>query len=228
MAEHGTTSQYVKLKKIHDGPAEDIQPGELNQPVSVPQLEVHRCHECGQPLPESYEPPADEAWTTGIFGCAEDPESCWKGLFCPCVLFGQNIENIKDDVRWTTACACHAVFVEGGIAIGAAMPLFYGIDPHTSCLIIEGLLFTWWMCAVYTGVFRQMLQRKYHLKNSPCDPCMVHCCMHWCAICQEHREMKGHLSENIDLPTIIKPPEMQEMAVHNNEEASRNSNAQQN
>lgn len=32
--------------------------------------------ECGQPLPETYEPPADEDWTTGIFGCTEHPESC--------------------------------------------------------------------------------------------------------------------------------------------------------
>lgn len=40
------------------------------------QLGVHKCNECGQPLPESFQPPADEPWTTGIFGCAEDRESC--------------------------------------------------------------------------------------------------------------------------------------------------------
>ena len=40
------------------------------------QLNVRKCNECGQPLPESYEPPANEPWTTGIFGCAEDTESC--------------------------------------------------------------------------------------------------------------------------------------------------------
>lgn len=40
------------------------------------QLHVRKCNECGQPLPESYEPPANEPWTTGIFGCAEDTESC--------------------------------------------------------------------------------------------------------------------------------------------------------
>lgn len=40
------------------------------------QLDVRKCHECGQPLPESFEPPADENWTTGIFGCAEDSQSC--------------------------------------------------------------------------------------------------------------------------------------------------------
>lgn len=42
----------------------------------VMQLNVRKCNECGQALPESFEPPADENWTTGIFGCAEDRESC--------------------------------------------------------------------------------------------------------------------------------------------------------
>ncbi len=50
------------------------------------------------------------------------------------------------------------------------------------------------------------------LQNSPCDPCMVHCCLHWCALCQEHREMQGRLSDNLVMPmTIINPPEPQEM-----------------
>ncbi|RYR53179.1 hypothetical protein Ahy_A06g028174 [Arachis hypogaea] len=39
-------------------------------------LAVHKCPECRQPLPESYSPPADEPWTTGIFGCTEDRKSC--------------------------------------------------------------------------------------------------------------------------------------------------------
>ena len=40
------------------------------------QLNVRKCNECGQPLPDSFEFPADEPWTTGIFGCAEDRDSC--------------------------------------------------------------------------------------------------------------------------------------------------------
>lgn len=40
------------------------------------QLNVRKCNECGQPLPESFEPLANEPWTTEIFGCAEDTESC--------------------------------------------------------------------------------------------------------------------------------------------------------
>ncbi|XP_077235404.1 PLAC8 family protein [Tasmannia lanceolata] len=223
MAEETTNSRYVKLTKEQDAPMEDIRPGELNQPVQVPQLNVHRCNECGQPLPESYEPPADEPWSTGIFGCAEDTDSCWTGILCPCVLFGRNVETLKGDIEWTKPCICHAICVEGGIALAAATALFHGIDPSTSFLIGESLLFAWWMCGVYTGLFRQSLQKKYHLKNSPCDPCMVHCCLHWCALCQEHREMKGRLSDNVAMPmTIINPPPVQEMNMVENQETAEN------
>uniref|UniRef100_A0A0D9VN92 Cell number regulator 6 n=1 Tax=Leersia perrieri TaxID=77586 RepID=A0A0D9VN92_9ORYZ len=214
MAEEATLShpsRYVKLTRDQDAPAEDIRPGELNQPVH---LEGRRCTECGQVLPETYEPPADEPWTTGIFACTDDPDSCRTGLFCPCVLFGRNIEALREDIPWTTPCVCHAVFVEGGIALAILTAIFHGVDPRTSFLIGEGLVFSWWLCGTYTGIFRQELQRKYHLKNSPCDPCMVHCCLHWCANCQEHRERTGRLAENNAVPmTVVNPPAVQEMSM---------------
>ncbi|XP_038681969.1 cell number regulator 6 [Tripterygium wilfordii] len=211
MAEGNVQSRYVRLTK-DQAPAEDINPGELNQPIQVPQLIVHRCPECQQPLPESYEPPADEDWTSGIFGCAKDTDSCWTGLFCPCVLFGRNVETLREDIPWQNACVCHAMCVEGGMVLAAATAMFHGIDPKTSFLICESLLFAWWMCGIYTGLFRQSLQTRYHLKNSPCDPCLVHCCLHWCALCQEHSEMKSHLSDNANPSmTIVNPPPVQEM-----------------
>jgi hypothetical protein len=74
--EETSASRYVKLGKEQDVPVEEIRPGELNQPVHVPQLVVHKCGECGQPLPDSYKPPSNEPWTTGIFGCGEDMDSC--------------------------------------------------------------------------------------------------------------------------------------------------------
>ncbi|KAL1565192.1 Cell number regulator 6 [Salvia divinorum] len=205
-------SRYVKLTK-DQAPMEEIKPGELNQPIDVPQLHVRKCNECGQPLPDSYQAPADEPWTTGIFGCAEDAESCKTGLFCPCVLFGRNVEQLREDTTWTGPCICHAIFIEGGIAFAAATAALHGfIDPRTTFLIGEGLFFGWWMCGIYTGLVRHSLQKKYHLKNSPCDPCLVHYCMHCCALCQEHREMKSRLSEySVEPMTMVNPPPVQEM-----------------
>ncbi|KAJ0113394.1 hypothetical protein Patl1_00160 [Pistacia atlantica] len=237
MADGHAQSRYVKLTRDQT-PSEDITPGELNQPVEVPQLNVQRCCECGQVLPESYEPPADEDWTTGIFGCAEDTESydditvfiCGIMLhwtFCPCVLFGHNVETLREEIPWTNACVCHAMCIEGGLTLAAATALFHGVDPKTSFLICEGLLFAWWMCGIYTGLFRQSLQKKYHpqgyfLRNSPCDPCMVHCCMHWCALCQEHREMKNHLAENtLSQEAVVNPPPVQEMNSGENNQSAQ-------
>lgn len=87
------------------------------------------------------------------------------GLFCPCVLFGRNVEQVREDTPWTGPCICHAIFVEGGLAFAAATAALHGfIDPRTTFLIGEGLFFSWWMCGIYTGLMRQQLQKKYHLK----------------------------------------------------------------
>jgi Cys-rich protein (TIGR01571 family) len=84
------------------------------------------------------------------------------GLFCPCVLFGRNVERLREDTPWTTPCMCHAICVEGGVVLAVATTVFGCIDP--SFLVCEGLLFAWWMCGIYTGLVRQSLQKKYHLK----------------------------------------------------------------
>lgn len=234
MEENSNQSRYVKLTKDHQTTVqEDIIPGELNQPIDVPQLAVRKCAECRQPLPESYAPPADEPWMTGIFACVEDRESCLTGLFCPCVLFGRNVESLRENTPWTTPCICHAIFVEGGISVAIATVIatsfISGIDPGTTCLICEGLFFTWWMCGIHTGQVRQSLQKKYHLKNSPCNACCVHCCLHWCALCQEHREMKGRLSDNLfSEMTIVNPPPVQEMKSNDEKENPETSSADNN
>ncbi|XP_076899979.1 cell number regulator 6-like [Bidens hawaiensis] len=200
---------YVKLTKEQESSLQDVTPGELNQPIDVHQLNARRCPECGQALPSSYEPPADEDWSTGLFSCADDSKSV-TGLFCPCMLFGRNIETLNEEIPANNACMCHALCVEGGMAVVGITACIPGIDPGTLCLLTECLFFAWWMCGIYAGMARQTLQRKYHLKNSPCDPCAVHCCLHWCALCQEHREMKLHLADNIE-ETPLSPPHVQEM-----------------
>ncbi|XP_057802783.1 uncharacterized protein LOC131018075, partial [Salvia miltiorrhiza] len=86
------------------------------------------------------------------------------GLFCPCVLFGRNVTTLNDDIPERSACIGHAVCIEGGIALAIATAACNGIDPDTACLLTEGLLFAWWVCGIYTGMGRQLLQRKYHLK----------------------------------------------------------------
>ena len=88
----------------------------------------------------------------------------WTGLFCPCVLFGRNVQALREDIPWTRPCTCHAVCVEGGIALAILTAIFHGVDPDTSILIGEGLVCSWWICSQYTGIIREKLQKKYHLE----------------------------------------------------------------
>jgi len=107
-------------------------------------------------------------WRAAIFYMFWSLFAGLTGLFCPCVLFGRNVERLKEDTPWTGPCVCHAIFIEGGISLAiataAATSIFPAIDPGTVCLIVEGLFFTWWMCGIHTGQVRQSLQKKYHLK----------------------------------------------------------------
>jgi hypothetical protein len=80
------------------------------------------------------------------------------------VLFGHNVEALRDDIPWTIPCVCHAVCVEGGITLAILTAIFHGVDPGSSFLIGEGLMFSWWLCGAYTSIFRQELQKKYHLE----------------------------------------------------------------
>lgn len=215
---------YVKLTKEQTS-SENITPGELHQPIDVNQLNAPKCDYCGQILPESYHPPAVEDWTTGLFGCIEDVNSCWTGLCCPCMLFGRNLEKLNDEISYNCACVGHAICVEGGIALAILTATCHGtIDPGTVALLAEGLFCTWWLCSVYTGIPRQILQRKYRLKDSPCEPSTVHLCFHWCALCQEHREMKNHLSEeSVSGATIMNSPPIQEMNISPGRESESSS-----
>lgn len=44
--------------------------------------------------------------------------------------------------------------------------------------------------------------------------------MHWCALCQEHREMMNHLSDDSDVQmTVVNPPPVQEMNSGENKES---------
>ncbi|KAL0382286.1 UNVERIFIED_CONTAM: Cell number regulator 6 [Sesamum calycinum] len=129
-------SRYVKLTK-DQAPMEDIKPGELNQPIDVPQLHVRKCNECGQPYQKAIR------------------------------LLQMNLGQ-------------------------------------------QGFL----------------IVRKMQKVNSPCDPCLVHCCMHWCALCQEHREMKARLSDDAIMPmTVVNPPPVQEMNAAGDSQGSASTSA---
>eukprot|EP00244_Chara_vulgaris_P006997 TRINITY_DN2632_c0_g2_i1.p1 TRINITY_DN2632_c0_g2~~TRINITY_DN2632_c0_g2_i1.p1 ORF type:complete len:220 (-),score=18.44 TRINITY_DN2632_c0_g2_i1:486-1145(-) len=199
-------TSYAKLEYPRESfVEEDIEPGELNQAAQIPEhLAPKTCESCGQVLPADYSPPQNEAWSTGILDCTKDWESCRMGLFCPCVLFGRNVERVNQ-TPWTGPCICHAVCVEGGAATAIGALIYF----HFQQLVIPFIF--WWLCGLYMAGPRSELQRKYRLESQPCDPAIVHCLLHCCALCQEHREMQARLLDDIEMKTVSEPPPMQSM-----------------
>ena len=70
-------------------------------------------------------------------------------------------------------------------------------------------------CECILGMMRRgEIRRKYGLEESPCNDCLVHCCCHPCAQCQESREMKFKLAsgfpaaQNVAVPVYTGGPEV--------------------
>ncbi|CAL0312419.1 unnamed protein product [Lupinus luteus] len=119
------------------------------------------------PLPYTSAPPPEfkavSDWSTDLFDCFSDYNSCCLTLWCPCVTFGR-IAEIVD--KGSTSC-------------GASGALYTLITYLTGfgCL--------------YSCFYRTKMRKQYMLKESPCCDCLVHCFCETCALCQEYRELQN-------------------------------------
>eukprot|EP00271_Cylindrocystis_brebissonii_P014255 TRINITY_DN35554_c0_g1_i1.p2 TRINITY_DN35554_c0_g1~~TRINITY_DN35554_c0_g1_i1.p2 ORF type:complete len:173 (-),score=22.11 TRINITY_DN35554_c0_g1_i1:905-1423(-) len=111
-------------------------------------------------------------WTTGLCGCCEDCSSCCCGIWCPCILVGQNVELLSDG--------------RTGFSTGCIVSYFLlNFFPILTC--------------IYTCGYRRRLREKFNLPpgcgggTTPgrCHECCIHCCCLQCALCQETRELKN-------------------------------------
>ncbi|XP_050270233.1 cell number regulator 2-like [Quercus robur] len=126
------------------------QPNPPPRPAANPDLKSH---------PESPVP-----WSTGLFNCCDDVNSCCLTCWCPCITFGR-IAEIVD--RGSTSCG-----VSGAL--------------YTLILFVTGC------SCLYSCFYRSKLRGQYFLEESPCTDCCIHCCCEECALCQEYRELKKH------------------------------------
>ena len=63
-------------------------------------------------------------------------------------------------------------------ACGASGALFALVSAITGC------------SCIYSCFYRKRLRSQYALPESPCADFFVHCFCQWCALCQEHRELR--------------------------------------
>lgn len=136
-------------------------------------------------------PPTSD-WSSSIFGCFSDMPICCKGLWCPCDLYGHNLENTGNDSS-KAGCLTHCL-------LGS----WYGCPLH----FILGPLAYWFTCDPCLGArHRRLLRFKYGLKEKPCGDCCTHCWCHPCALCQEARQLKyGPPPGSVGLPVSTAPP----------------------
>ncbi|KAJ0048840.1 hypothetical protein Pint_16470 [Pistacia integerrima] len=92
----------------------------------------------------------------------------------PCVTFGQVAEMVD----------------EGNIACCTSITLYMGM-----CLAIGlgiGLCCKWkYGLCKQTADYRTKLRKKFNLPQSPAPDWAAHLCCHWCALCQEYRELQS-------------------------------------
>ncbi|XP_031493315.1 protein PLANT CADMIUM RESISTANCE 6-like [Nymphaea colorata] len=136
-------------------------------PSAQQQFNQHSSPVQGTPLqgaPYVQAPPARYGrWTTGLFGCFEDPANALMTICFPCLPFGQ-VAEILDNGQ--TSCATSAMLY---ILIACCC----GVPCILSC------------------TYRTKLRGKYGLPASPAPDYIVHCLCDYCAICQAYRELKN-------------------------------------
>ncbi|XP_038997336.1 cell number regulator 2-like [Hibiscus syriacus] len=104
-------------------------------------------------------------WSTGLCDCFSDVSLCCLTTFCPCITFGRNSSIIsKGSLSFCESC------------------LLYVLVHHVLGLFPSVL------CGCF---YRRKMREEFGLKQSPCNEFCVHCFCHYCALCQEYRELRN-------------------------------------
>ncbi|RAL48587.1 hypothetical protein DM860_000907 [Cuscuta australis] len=123
-----------------------------------------------------------QQWSSGICACFDDPQSCLVGLLCPCYLFGKNAEFLGSG---TLAGSCLIHFI------------LWALVNTFCCVLTEGMPLGLPGCLVacYASGYRRTLRSKYNLQEAPCGDFTTHFFCHYCAMCQEYREIRERRGE---------------------------------
>ncbi|XP_058493552.1 cornifelin homolog B-like [Solea solea] len=119
-----------------------------------------------QPLPK---------WSTGLFACCEDSQSCCFGFWC-CACVACSVSKKAGEHR----CLPMNDFCVYGLLTAVGMPLY--VPPAALSL-------------------RVGIRKKYGIENSLCNDITVSCFCVWCSWCQMHRELK--IREKSDAVVLV-------------------------
>jgi len=138
----------------------------------------------GQPTSLALDPPfgggtALERWGGSICGCGDNCGTCCVALFCPCVVYGQNMQAMFGH---RTSCAAQALFYLATWLIPAAVGC-----PGCCCFL--------------TCTSRKQIDEKLSSQSSgstlpenDCNACCCHFFCEACALAQEARAIRAWLN----------------------------------
>ena len=125
--------------------------------------------------------PNSREWSTKVYQCSKDEESCWWGTWCCWILHARTTESfglgssLESTVYfWIFLISLILVRIFGGLGLF----LLYGC--------IGASVLTWQRAKLRTAI-----REKLGIAGSIWGDCFSQCCCTCCAVCQEAREAKS-------------------------------------
>jgi len=129
-------------------------------------------------------------WSSDLYGCIQDEETCWWSFWCPCLVFSRTSHSFglakSTSTCWTFALLLFLVIFALLLSRGATVLLAF--------ILIGGIV---WMRINFRGRIRQQLG----IQGNTCGDCWVHTFCSCCAIAQEARQSKFQRHPYIDFCT---------------------------
>lgn len=183
------------------------QPGAFNQPVSStsggflasragPDDDVpgRRGGAAARPSPGGGVPHGHGQWSTDLFDCCADEETCWWSWWCPCLVHARTAQAFGG-ARSAAACGGFA-----GLLFLVIFAFILGLPLVVLLLII----------VMSTVVYATRVRTRKHIRQQlgiqsgvagVCEDMAIHLCCSCCAVAQEARESKRQGHPYIDFCT---------------------------
>ena len=126
-------------------------------------------------------------WSSQLFDCSKDEESCWWTTWCCCLISGRNA--ISFDVGSSYLQAMSFIFL---VIFFLFLYNYYAL--LAIMMLIIGLIFN----AYYRTIIRSRIREKLNILDTSCNDFLAHCCCPLCSICQEAREARLKTNKKLD------------------------------
>lgn len=134
-----------------------------------------------QSIGNGQQPPIQNVWSTGIFDCAKEEESCWWSSWCCCLIFSRNVETFGLGSSQTELNRVRLLMA------ALFVLLILGLAPIAVLVLIGALV----MYAFYRGDVRMRIRDRLGIFGTWMSDVVSQAFCPCCSIAQEAREAMG-------------------------------------